>query len=231
MSETLREAGGNKNIHVFPDANALATEVARQIVHGCKQAVAERGIFHWVLAGGNTPGKCYELLHDAELDWSRVHIWFGDERCLPVGDAGRNDTMADKVLLSQVPVLSSHIHRIRAELSPAKAADDYAMRLANAPPMDLALLGMGEDGHTASLFPGNPALDDERLVIPVFHAPKPPPERVSMGYTVLNQARRRIVLVAGKDKKEALLRIRKGERLPVARLASCEWYVDKAASD
>ena len=217
------------HIRVFPDGNALAAEIVRQIIHGCEQAIMDRGVFHWVLAGGNTPKKCYELLHDAELDWSRVQVWFGDERCLPAGDVERNSTMADQTLLSHVPILSSHTHRIRAELGPEKAADDYAALLADAPPMDMVLLGMGEDGHTASLFPCNPALGDERLAVPVFHAPKPPPERVSMGYSVLNQARKRLVLVAGKCKKEALLRIRKGERLPAARLAASDWYVDEAA--
>ncbi|MDQ6960886.1 MAG: 6-phosphogluconolactonase, partial [Mariprofundaceae bacterium] len=212
------------------DANALAAMVARQVIVECEQAIAERGVFHWVLAGGNTPKKCYQLLRDAELDWSRVHIWFGDERCLPFGDAERNDTMADEALLSHVPVDSSHIHRIHTELCPEKAAEAYADLLADTPSMDLILLGMGEDGHTASLFPGNPALSDKRLAVPVSHAPKPPPERVSMGYSVLNQARKRIVMAAGEGKRDALQRIRQGELLPVARLAACEWYVDEAAS-
>ncbi len=218
------------HIHIFPDAGALAAEVARQVICNCEQAITERNIFHWVLAGGNTPKKCYELLRDTELDWSRIHVWFGDERCLPAGDAERNDTMVDKALLSHVPVLSSHVHRIHAERGPEKAADDYAALLADAPPMDLVLLGMGEDGHTASLFPGNPALVDEHLAIPVFNAPKPPPERVSMGYSVLNRSRRRIVMVVGGRKKDALQRIRQGELLPAARLAASDWYVDEAAS-
>ncbi len=231
----MRAVGGiclalKMRIHVFPDTDKLAVEAARKITRDCEQAIADRGIFHWVLAGGNTPKKCYELLRDAELNWNRMHVWFGDERCLPVGDAERNDVMADKALLSYVPVLSNHIHRIHAELGPEKAADDYAVRLADAPPMDLVLLGMGEDGHTASLFPDNPALDDERLAVPVFHAPKRPPERVSMGYSVLNQARKRMVMVAGESKRNALQRIRQGEPLPSARLAASDWYVDEDAA-
>jgi len=218
------------HIHVFPDASALAAEVARQVTHSCEQAVAERGAFHWVLAGGNTPKKCYELLRDAGLDWSRIHVWFGDERCLPVGDAERNDVMADAALLLHVSVPSAQIHRIHAELGPEKAADDYATRLTDALPMDLVLLGMGEDGHTASLFPDNPALVDEHLAIPVFNAPKPPPERVSMGYSVLNRARKRILMVAGEGKRGALQLVQRGESLPVARLATCEWYVDTDAA-
>jgi len=218
------------HIHVFPDADTLAAEVARQVIIECEQAIAERGIFHWVLAGGNTPKKCYALLRDAEVDWSRVHVWFGDERCLPMGDAERNDVMADAALLSHVPVPSAQIHRIPAEFGPEDAAEAYAVLLNDAPSMNLILLGMGEDGHTASLFPDNPALDDERLAVPVFHAPKPPPERVSMGYSVLKQARKRIVMVAGEGKRDALQLVQRGESLPVARLAACEWYVDEAAA-
>ncbi|MDQ6958641.1 MAG: 6-phosphogluconolactonase [Mariprofundaceae bacterium] len=218
------------HINVFPDADSLAAEVARQVIVDCEQAIAERGVFHWVLAGGNTPKKCYALLRDAELDWSRVYVWFGDERCLSIGDAERNDVMADAALLSHVSVPPAQIHRIPAELGPEDAAETYASLLADAPPMDLILLGMGEDGHTASLFPGNPALVDERLAVPVSAAPKPPPKRISMGYSVLNRGRKRIVMVAGESKRDALLRIRQGERLPVARLAVCEWYVDEAVS-
>jgi len=218
------------HIHVFPDVHALAVAVARKIMCECRQAIAERGVFHWVLAGGNSPKACYQLLRDAELDWSRVHVWFGDERCLPVGDAERNDTMADQTLLSHVSIPLAQVHHIPAELGSKDAAEAYAKLLIDAPPMDLILFGMGEDGHTASLFPGNPALDDEHLAVPVFNAPKPPPERVSMGYSVLNQAGKRIVMAAGAGKKEALQRIQNGEHLPVARLAVCEWYVDKAAS-
>jgi len=220
----------NMHIHVFPDADSLAAMVARQVIVTCEQAIAERGVFHWVLAGGNTPKKCYELLRDAGIDWDRVHVWFGDERCLSIGDVERNDVMADAALLLHVSVPSAQIHRIQAELGPKDAAEAYAALLADAPSMDLILLGMGEDGHTASLFPGNPALADECLAVPVFHAPKPPPERVSMGYSVLNQARKRIVMVAGESKKDALRRIRRGEPLPSARLAASEWYVDEAAS-
>jgi len=218
-------------IHVLPDANALAAEVARQVIVECEQAIAERGVFHWVLAGGNTPKKCYELLRDAGIDWGRMHVWFGDERCLPMGDAERNDVMADVALLSHVSVPSAQIHHIPVELGPEDAAAAYAALLADAPSMDLILLGMGEDGHTASLFPGNPALVDEHLVIPVFNAPKPPPERVSMGYSILNQGRKRIVMAAGKGKKDALQLVQRGESLPVARLAACEWYVDEAAAN
>jgi len=116
-----------------------------------------------------------------------------------------------------------------AELGPELAAQAYVKLLAAAPVMDIVLLGMGEDGHTASLFPDNPALQDKRLAVPVYDSPKPPPERVSMGYGLLNNARHRILMVAGKGKAEALARIRAGEPLPIAAIADGEWLIDRDA--
>jgi len=218
------------NTHPCADAEAVAQYAADAVVKAAAAAIAERGVFHWVLAGGTTPKRCYELLRDAEIDWANVHIWFGDERCLPVGDAERNDRMADEALLNHVPVPFAQIHRMDAERGSELAAERYAALLADAPVMDLVLLGIGEDGHTASLFPDNPALNDPRLAVPVFNSPKPPPERVSMGYAVLNAARRCLIMVAGKGKADAISRIRNGERLPVARVSGSEWLIDQDAS-
>jgi len=223
-------AGPPPNWHVVADAETLARQVDERIASLCVVAVDDRGVFHWVLAGGDTPGRCYEYLRKMPLAWEHVHIWFGDERCLPVGEGGRNDLMAQKVLLAHVPVPSGNVHRISAELEPEAGAAAYAEALKCAPVLDVALLGVGEDGHTASLFPGSPALTDERLAVPVFDAPKPPPERVSMGYATLNGAVERIVMVSGSSKRDALQRIRNGEDLPAGRLATSEWYVDRAAA-
>jgi len=218
------------HIHPCADAEAVAKYAADAVVKAAAEAIAERGVFHWVLAGGTTPKRCYELLRDADIDWPNVRVWFGDERCLPVGDAERNDRMADEALLNHVPIPSVQIHRMDAELGPELAAARYAALLADAPAMDLILLGIGEDGHTASLFPGNLALDDQRLAVPVFNSPKPPSQRVSMGYAVLNAARRCLIMVAGKGKADAISRIRNGERLPVARVSGSEWLIDQDAS-
>jgi len=218
------------NIHPCADAEAVSQYAADAVVKAAASAIAERGVFHWVLAGGTTPKRCYELLRDADIDWPKVHVWFGDERCLPIGDAERNDLMAAEALLNYVAIPSLQIHRMAAEQGPELAAEAYASLLADAPVMDLILLGIGEDGHTASLFPGNPALDDPRLAIPVYHSPKPPSERVSMGYAVLNTARRCLIMVAGAGKADAISRIRNGERLPVARVSGSEWLIDQDAS-
>jgi len=217
------------HIHACADAEAVAHYAADAVVITAASAIAERGVFHWVLAGGTTPKRCYELLRGADIDWSNVHAWFGDERCLLVGHAERNDRMADEALLSHVPIPSAQVHRIAAELGPEVAAARYGKLLAEAPVMDLILLGMGEDGHTASLFPDNPALNDPRPAIPVDNSPKPPPERVSMGYAALNAARRCLIMVAGKGKAGTISRILAGERLPVACVTGSEWVIDQAA--
>jgi len=217
------------NFTRFPDAEAIARYAAETVQTTCRNAIAARGVFHWALAGGTTPKRCYVLLRDADMDWSKVHIWFGDERCLPVGHAERNDQMADEALLNHVPVPTAQIHRVEAELGPEAAAESYAALLADAPVMDLVLLGIGEDGHTASLFPENPGLDDHRLALPVYHSPKPPSERVSMGYSALNAARHCLIMVAGKAKADAISRIVAGERLPVARVEDSEWLIDREA--
>jgi len=217
------------HICVFPDAEALAAAGAEYIDRICGTAVAGHGAFHLVLAGGNTPGRCYELLTAMDLPWRKLHIYFGDERCLPAGDAGRNDWMARVAWLDHVAIPEDQIHSIPAELGPDEGAALYSRILAGIPGLDLVLLGVGEDGHTASLFPGNPALADERLAVPVFLAPKSPPERVSMSLAALNSAGRRMVMAAGAGKRDALRRISDGESLPAARLRDCLWYVDAEA--
>jgi len=214
----------NKQIKRFVTPVEVAQAVADVVVASASESIAKRGVFHWVLAGGTTPKQCYELLCDADVDWAKVHVWFGDERCLPVGDDERNDVMADKALLNHVPIPESHIHRMDTELGAEKAAALYADELAGIEALDLVLLGMGEDGHTASLFPNNPALQDERLAVPVFYSPKPPSDRVSMGYTALKSARRRIILVTGAAKREAFDKACAGELLPV-NIENSEWYV------
>jgi len=218
------------HVWVFPDAGELGRAAAILTVQAYAEAIAARGVFHLVLAGGNTPRFCYESLRDLDMDWSRVHVWFGDERCVPVGHEDRNDRMADETLLSHVAIPAEHIHRMPAELGPEEGARLYADELADAPLMDMLHLGLGEDGHTASLFPGHAALGDERLAIPVFDSPKPPPERVSMGLSVINVARQVVILAAGAGKQEAIARIHAGERLPAGLVLDPKWFVDRDAA-
>lgn len=223
------------NRRIFADAAGLGQAAAELTRDACAEAIAARGAFHLVLAGGNTPRYCYEILRTMPLDWSRVHIWLGDERCLPVGDKDRNDRMADEALLSHVAIPAAQIHRMAAELGPDEGARLYARELSEAPAMgmlrfDMVHLGMGEDGHTASLFPGHDTLSDARLALPVFDSPKPPPERVSLGLPVLNAARRKLILAAGAGKRDPLARIARGERLPVAMIEDALWLLDREAA-
>jgi len=219
MTDTI-----NMQRYDYDNAALVAQAVAEAVIHASITAIAKRGIFHLALAGGTTPKHCYELLRDAEIDWEKVHVWFGDERCLPVGDAERNDVMADDALLKHVPIPALHVHRIAAELGAERAAALYAKDLAAIDALDLVLLGMGEDGHTASLFPNNPALLDNRLAVPVFDSPKPPSDRVSMGYKALIHARNRIMMVTGAAKRDAFRRLCDGEALPIL-IADSEWHV------
>lgn len=158
---------------VFPDAAALAGQAAAEILEAAR---VSPGAFHLVLAGGRTPEAVYEQLRAAETDWGRWQIYFGDERCLPPGDPGRNDTMARRAWLDQVQMPRQNIHPIPAELGAEAAAVQYAEIVRRVREFDFVLLGLGEDGHTASLFPANPRgwRESGPEVLAVRMASKPP---------------------------------------------------------
>lgn len=217
-----------KHASIHDDLESLSIAAARRIAELAAETIAARGVFRIALAGGETPRRCYEQLRQLPLDWARVQIYFGDERCLPVGDAQRNDSMARETLLNRVAIPVANVHSIPAELGAEAAATKYTATLGDKP-LDLVLLGMGEDGHTASLFPGNPATASRDAVVAVFDAPKPPPERVSLGLDTLNAARYKLFLVAGAGKRAALELIEQGEPLPAATIGGAEWYLDRAA--
>jgi 6-phosphogluconolactonase len=217
------------NIKTFPDAAAIAAAVALRLQQYCTDTVKQRGAFRLALAGGTTPTECYRLLSGMDMPWQQVHIYFGDERCLSVGDPERNDTMARDALLDQVPIPPSQIHSMPAELGPVEGATQYSNLLQQTPQLDLILLGLGEDGHTASLFPNNPALDDECPAVPVFNAPKAPPERVSLGRGYINSAREKWFLVSGSGKRDAMGQIMNGDPLPAAQISAARWLVEEAS--
>lgn len=225
----ITELPNAQAVFVHDDLDDMGAAVAQRIAGLAAQAIATRGVFHVALAGGETPRRCYQKLRDLAIDWKHVHIYFGDERCLPCGDASRNDSLVRETLLEHVIIPPANVHAIPVELGAREAAASYASLLGNVVPLDLMLLGMGEDGHTASLFPDNPAIESEAAVVPVFDAPKPPAERVSLGINTLNAARQKIFLVAGSGKRAALERILQGNSLPAARVAAAEWHLDRAA--
>jgi len=219
---------------VFPDAAALAEQAAARIVNAARAAITARGIFHLVLAGGRTPLATYAHLARAPGDWSRWHIWFGDERCLPQGDPVRNDSAIRTAWLDHIALPAENLHPIPAELGPAHGALRYAGTLAGVGEFDLVLLGLGEDGHTASLFPGQPldaAGDPDALA--VHDAPKPPAERVSLSAARLARARAVLFLVSGADKQAVVAAWRRGADLPAAHITppgGVEVWLDRAAA-
>lgn len=214
---------------VHANAAVLATAVAQRLAELIAQAIAARGVCRIALAGGSTPRRCYEQLSTMSVEWACVQVYFGDERCLPAGNEERNDEMVRRSLLQRIAIPPTNVHVIKAEQGAVLAAADYAVRLQAARPLDIVLLGMGEDGHTASLFPGNPALTATAAAVPVFDAPKPPPERVSLSLATLNTARHKLFLVTGRGKREALARIAAGEVLPAAQITDAEWHLDQDA--
>lgn len=206
--------------HEFNDSTAFEQATSRYILAAAQRAIAARGAFRVVLAGGNTPRDIYHTLCTADTDWSAWHIYFGDERCLPADHPERNSSMARGVWLDHVTVPVRQIHVIPAELGPETAAADYARELAGIGDFDLVLLGLGEDGHTASLFPGG-AWEYARAwpdVLPVLDAPKPPPHRVSLSPGRLSHAVQVMFLVSGESKHEAITKWRAGFAIPASRI-------------
>lgn len=214
-------------VHANPEE--LATAVAQRIAELAARSIAAHGVFHVALAGGETPRRCYEKLRGLDIGWAQAQVYFGDERCLPDGDAQRNDRMIFDTLLKHVTIPPANVHAIPAELGACEAAVRYAVVLDGIEHLDLVLLGMGEDGHVASLFPDNPATANAAPVVPVFNAPKPPAERVSLGMRTLNAARHKLFMVAGMGKREALKQIASGRALPAAGIVAAEWHLDRAA--
>jgi 6-phosphogluconolactonase len=217
--------------HFLETAEQVAQAVYQHILAAAEQSIRERGEFKLVLAGGSTPEQVYHLLADAVADWPLWSIYFGDERCLPEDHQDRNSLMASRVFLEKVAIPDSQIFTIPAELGPEKGAENYRKIVAEALPFDMVLLGMGEDGHTASLFPGHRHNPDE-LAHAVYNSPKPPPERVSISAKALSETRQLLFLITGTNKQDAVNAWRSGRDLPVATLTPenpVDIYIDRAA--
>ncbi|NCA26836.1 MAG: 6-phosphogluconolactonase [Methylophilaceae bacterium] len=199
--------------HNFETQDAINQTTVNRILAAAKDAIAARGAFSIVLAGGSTPKSVYALLKDAQADWSKWHVYHNDDRCLPVDHVERNSLMARTTWLNHVSIPADQIHDIPAELGNIEGAKAYAKTLAGVPAFDLVLLGLGEDGHTASLFP-NQAVDNSADVVPVFDAPKPPADRITMSQQRLSNTREVIFLVTGAGKQEAVDNWRNGMAIP-----------------
>jgi 6-phosphogluconolactonase len=211
------------NVVVCDSAKGLADEAARRIAKIAEASIRARGRFTLALSGGSTPERTYRALasqsHRSVIAWAEADIFWSDERFVSPDDPESNYGLARRALLEHVPVIASRTHRVRTELAnPAAAAADYAIALSRAtdvspdglpPALDLILLGLGEDGHTASLFPGAAALDERRAWVaaaPPGSLP-PPVDRITMTFPMINAARHVIFLVSGASKGRALAEV------------------------
>lgn len=204
--------------HVCTTISEVRDRAVAWIADAAAEAIARRGVFRVVLAGGETPRSVYENLRGIVTDWRVWEVWFSDERCLATDNPRRNNHMVETTLLRHVAIPPEQVHVIRAELGADKAVEDYCIVLADVPDFDLVLLGLGEDGHTASLFPGgewgeSPGAPD---VLAVHNAPKLPLERVSLSARRLARTHCVLFLVSGVGKRAAVDAWRTGARLPVS---------------
>jgi 6-phosphogluconolactonase len=237
------------NVRVFENLDLLSQAAAKLFIETSAQAILRRGRFLVALSGGNTPTELYKLLaqspYKEQIDWLRIHAFWGDERCVPIGDSENSYRQAYDVLLSHVPIPAENIHRVESSLEPAEAAKDYAnvlKRFASPtldwPRFDLALLGMGEDGHTASLFPGSEVNVSTPTLAVTAQYQNRPANRVTLTPLVFNSARRIVFLVSGESKGQTLANVLYGgydpEQLPAQRIRPTDgeliWMVDQSAA-
>jgi 6-phosphogluconolactonase len=245
-------------VEVYPYAQRVANAAADHFVTLAREAMASRGRFAVALAGGSTPKAAYSLLATNEfarrVDWSRVHVFWGDERCVPPNHPDGNYRMAREALIDRVPLPASNVHRMRGELEPGKAAADYEKTLgtffdspfgegaagASVPPprFDLILLGMGDDGHTASLFPGLRAIHEQRCWVLAHYVEKLEAWRITLTPAIINAAAEVTFVVTGSAKAERLRQVLTGPYQPDVLPAQIvgpdpgrlRWLLDEAAA-
>jgi 6-phosphogluconolactonase len=235
-------------IRVFPTPEDLADGAAQAIVDAAREAVAARGRFTMALSGGDTPRATYSRLaaapHADAMPWARTFVFFGDERCVPPDDLASNYRMAMETMLAKVPVPREQIFRIRGEIDCEEAAAEYARRLTEVfgtrrgglPRFDLVLLGMGVDGHVASLFPGSPVLKEVFRTVAAVHAAQAIiPERLTLTFPVLNAASLILFLVSGGEKAKALKAVLGDAAMLPAGMVQPDsgrlvWLLDRAAA-
>ena len=230
----LATASSKPQVIVVPDAATLADRAAAHVALTAREAVRARGTFHVAVAGGTTPRAMYEKLSTRDdVAWRSIHVWFGDERAVPSDHDDSNYRMVKESLLDRTPIPSANVHRMEAdEADLDAAAAEYSAALPEH--LDLIILGMGEDGHTASLFPGAAALQEQlKRVLPVT-GPKPPPRRLTVSPLVIAAARAKLVLAAGAPKAEMLARVLVGPvnplALPVQLARDGVWIIDESAA-
>lgn len=235
------------SVEIFPDPRAVTTAAVEAVVESAARAIDAAGRFLVALSGGSTPRAVFQQLaapgYGDRIEWEAVHVFWGDERCVPPSDPSSNFAMATETLLNHVEARPGHVHRIRGEDDPESAAGAYERLLRRAfttpegPPrldagsrFDLILLGMGEDGHTASVFPGSPAVrETQRWVMPT-ESPLPPRRRVTLTPPLINAAAEKLFLVTGEAKSAVLARVLQGptdpDILPAQAIQDARWLLD-----
>jgi 6-phosphogluconolactonase len=245
----MKAAGTPANILVFEDAEEVARQGALRFVETARASIANSGRFGVALAGGSTPRRAYETLTTNEyrdrVSWPSVHIFFGDERCVPPEDAESNYRMAREAMLSRLRIPAENVHRMMGEIDPTVSARLYEKELraffgdaAGWPRFDLVLLGMGDDGHTASLFPGTAALAEQQAWVVANRVEKLKTFRITLTAPAINHAAHVVFMVTGVGKAARLAEVindpRDPERLPSQMIQPVDgtltWMVDKAAA-
>jgi 6-phosphogluconolactonase len=238
----------NPDVRIFKDLELLSLAAVQFFSDRSVLAIKERGRFLAVLNGGSTPKRLLQLLaadQRQRIEWEKTHIFWGDERCVPPDDEESSYGLARKLLLNTVNIPEGNVHRIRGELGPVEASKDYTRVLkqfsvpkSQWPRFDLVLLGMGEDGHTASLFPGSPVKTSEPVLAVTAHYQDRPAERVTLTPLVFNSARLVLFMVSGENKATTLSKVFSGpnqpELYPVQRIDPKDgesiWLVDEEAA-
>ena len=238
----------NPELRIFRDSERLSRHAANLFVEQAGLAVRERNQFLVALNGGSTPNRLFQLLatdYRDQIDWSKVQVFWGDERCVPPDDTGSSYRQARDLLLIHVSIPESNIHRIKGELSPSEASKDYSALLKEYgsapldwPRFDLVYLGMGEDGHTASLFPGSPVTVSEPTLPVTAHYQDRPANRVTLTQLVFNSARFVVFMATGEKKAITLAEVLSDrynpERYPAQRIDPKDgeliWLIDETAA-
>lgn len=239
-----------REVIVLPNLDAVAREAADRLVTLSGEAIAAHGRFSLALSGGSTPGALFKLLageaHRARIAWDKTIVFWSDERCVPPDHADSNYRLAHEMLLSKVSIPAANVHRARGEINPEQAALEYEQTVrrevgtpasGGAPAFDLILLGMGPDGHTASLFPGTPAVHEKTRLVSANFVPKLNTRRLTFTPSLINAASNVMFLVAGAEKADVLRAVLEGDVKPDVFPAQIvrpvdgrlTWLVDRAA--
>ena len=236
-------------INIYPDEETLVEQSADKISGLIHQTLTEQEICTFVLSGGSTPEALYSKLssvpYNHTIQWGKVHFFWGDERCVPPGHADSNYRMAKESLLDHIELPPENIHRISGEISPGTAAEEYEQAVRKyvpdgngLPRFDITLLGIGDDGHTASLFPDTPVLKEQKKLVASVHVPALASWRITLTYPVINNSKSILFLVKGASKAKIIGQVLSGSnpdnRYPVQNINPQDgqviWFLDKEAA-